>query len=208
MSKFDDITKLLPEGLTEGTVSEIAVLVGDVISEEVESKVQDLENKVHGFLRMKIDEIKEHAVAELEQENETFKNARIFESLKALMSLELNGSDDDNAVAQVRQEYDNVQEENDVLVRELNSALVECSKMENTLRVVSEKLELLEDEKQDLKEEVLQLEESAKLPFVSNERAIVISDQGDEEITQPTVEPQNVNEFLNEDMMAFMPFKK
>ena len=93
MNKFDDISKLLPEGLTEETVSEIANLVGEVISEEVANKVKDLENKVHGFLRMKIDEVKDHAIAELEQENETYKNARIFESLKALMALELNGSD-------------------------------------------------------------------------------------------------------------------
>jgi chromosome segregation ATPase len=209
MSKFDDISQLLPEGLTEETVSEIAVLVGDVISEEVESKVKDLENKVHGFLRMKIDEIKDHAIAELEQENDTFKNARIFESLKALMSLELNSSDDDNAVAQTRREFEEVQEENEVLVRELNSALVEFSKMENSLRVVSEKLDILESEKQDLKEEVLHLEESAKLPFVSSERAVVISEQVDEEVTQTNpVESHAVNEFLNEDMMAFMPFKK
>ena len=55
MSKFDSISQLLPEGLTEETVSEIATLVNEVISEEVENKVKDLENKVHGFLRMKID---------------------------------------------------------------------------------------------------------------------------------------------------------
>ena len=54
MSKFDDISTLLPEGLTEDTVTEIATLVSDVISEEVENKVKDLENKVHGFLRMKM----------------------------------------------------------------------------------------------------------------------------------------------------------
>ena len=52
MNKFDDISQLLPEGLTEETVTEIASLVNDVISEEVENKVKDLENKVHGFLRM------------------------------------------------------------------------------------------------------------------------------------------------------------
>ena len=208
MSKFDSISQLLPEGLTEETVSEIATLVNEVISEEVENKVKDLENKVHGFLRMKIDEVKSHAMAELEQENETFKNARIFESLKALMALELNADDEDNAISQTRREFDEVQEENDVLVRELNSALTECSKLENTLRVLSEKIEILEEEKQNLHESVVVLEESARLPFESNEKAVVISEQVDEEITQETVEPHDGNEFINEDMMAFMPFKK
>ena len=210
MSKFDNISELLPEGLTDDTVVEIAVLVSQVISEEVGNKVKDLENKVHGFLRMKIEEVKSHAIMELEHENETFKNARIFESLKALMALELNSDDEDTAVSQTRKEFDEVQEENDVLVRELDSALTECSKLENTLRVLSEKVELLEDERYDLQEEVQSLEESAKLPFESNEKAVIISDLedvDDGEMINKEVEPQG-NEFLNEEMMAFMPFKK
>jgi len=207
MSKFDSISELLPEGLTEDTVAEIATLVNDVIGEEVEIKVKDLENKVHGFLRMKIDEVKDHAISELEQENETFRNARIFESLKALMALELNGGDEDNAVGQAQREFTEVQEENDVLVRELNSALTENSKLENTLRVLSEKVEILEDQRYDLQEEVQSLEESAKLPFESNEKAVIISEEVDAEITEE-VEPRHNNEFINEDMMAFMPFKK
>ena len=208
MSKFDNISQLLPEGLTEETVAEIATLVSTVISEEVETKVKDLENKVHGFLRMKIDEVKTHAIAELEQENDTFKNARIFESLKALMALELNSGDEESAVAQTRKEFEEIQEENDVLVRELNSALTESSKLENTLRVLSEKVELLEEERYVLQESVETLEESAKLPFESNEKAIVISNQVDEEVAQPEVDVEPSNLFINEDMMAFMPFKK
>tara|TARA_R110000824_G_scaffold351071_1_gene538021 strand:+ start:62562 stop:63194 length:633 start_codon:yes stop_codon:yes gene_type:complete len=210
MNKFDDISQLLPEGLTEETVTEIASLVNDVISEEVENKVKDLENKVHGFLRMKIDEVKDHAISELENENETYKNARIFESLKALMALELNSKDDDTAVSQMRNEFEEIQEENGVLIRELNGALTECSKMENTLKVLSEKVELLEDERMDLQEAVVALEESTVLPFESTERAVVISEQNDFEVADTIRnEPrlQN-NEFINEDMMAFMPFKK
>jgi len=208
MSKFDNISQLLPEGLTEETVSEIASLVSEVISEEVENKVKELENKVHGFLRMKIDEVKAHAISELEKENETFKNARLFESLKALMSLELNSEDENNAVSQTRREFEDVQEENDVLIRELNSALTECSKMENSLSVLSGKVELLEEERYDLQETVTVLEESALLPFESNEKAVVISEEIDsEEVTDPPDESRS-NEFINEEMMAFMPFKK
>ena len=59
MSKFDSISELLPEGLTEETVEEIAALVSTVISEEVEAKIKNLENKVHGFLRLKIEEVNE-----------------------------------------------------------------------------------------------------------------------------------------------------
>jgi len=209
MSKFDSISQLLPEGLTEETVSEIASLVNEVISEEVGNKIKELENKVHGFLRMKIDEVKDHAISELEKENETFKNARLFESLKALMALELNSDDEENAIHQTRREFEEVQEENDVLIRELNGALTECSKMENSLSVLSGKIELLEEERHDLQEAVVVLEESSLLPFESNERAVVISEEvHSDEVTEPIVESHSVNEFLNEDMMAFMPFKK
>ena len=209
MSKFDNISQLLPDGLTEETVSEIATLVSEVISEEVESKVKDLETKVHGFLRMKIDEVKSHALSELEQENETFKNARIFESLKALMALELNSGDEDNAISQTRREYEEIQEENDVLVRELNTALTECSKMENTLRVLSDKVSVLEEQKVDLQEAVTVLEESSLLPFESNEKAVVISEEINAPEVAETDDPHDsYNEFINEEMMAFMPFKK
>ena len=207
---LDKIAELLPEGFSESGMEEVGSLVETLVQERVDSEIKGLEAKVSGYLRMKIDEVKGHALAELEQENETFKNARIFESLKALMSLELNSADEDNAVAQTKQEFDEIQEENDVLIRELNSALTECSKMENTLRVLSEKIEILEDERHDLHEAVVALEESATLPFESNERAVVISEQSEFEVAEPKNErnPRNGNEFINEDMMAFMPFKK
>jgi hypothetical protein len=209
MSKFDNISELLPEGLTEETIEEIATLVNEVISEEVETKVKDLENKVHGFLRMKIDEVKDHALAELEKENETFKNAKIFESLKALMALELNSDDEDHAVSQTRKEFDDVYEENELLIRELNSALTECSKLENTLKVVSDKMTSIEEERHELQEALVNLEEAAEVPFQSNEKAVMISERVDSEVEEEEVMTQlNENEFLTNDMMAFMPFNR
>jgi hypothetical protein len=209
MSKFDNISELLPEGLTEETIEEIATLVNEVISEEVEAKVKDLENKVHGFLRMKIDEVKDHALAELEKENETFKNAKIFESLKALMALELNSDDEDHAVSQTRKEFDEVYEENELLIRELNSALTECSKLENTLKVVSDKMTSIEEERHELQEALVNLEEAAEVPFQSNEKAVMISERVDSEVEEEEVTTQlNENEFLTNDMMAFMPFNR
>ena len=209
MSKFDNISELLPEGLTEETIEEIATLVNEVISEEVEAKVKDLENKVHGFLRMKIDEVKDHALAELEKENETFKNAKIFESLKALMALELNSDDEDHAVSQTRKEFDEVYEENELLIRELNSALTECNKLENTLKVVSDKMTSIEEERHELQEALVNLEEAAEVPFQSNEKAVMISERVDSEVEEEEVTTQlNENEFLTNYMMAFMPFNR
>jgi len=47
------------------------------------------------------------------------------------------------------------------------------------------------------------------LPFKSSEQAVVISEDVDsEEIAAQQVEPGYSNEFITEDMMAFMPKKE
>ena len=207
MTNMENISSLLPEGLTEDTVVEIANIIDTVISEEVDGKVRDLENKVHSFLRLKIDELKKVAVTELESENETFKNSKIFEGLKALMALELNEQDGDTAVSHVKQEFSEVQEENTLLVSELNNSLRECAKLENTLKVVADKVKFLEEDNCQLQENVSILEEANAMPFESDERAIVISENVDSEPESSVDElSQRGNEFINEDMMAYMPF--
>jgi len=54
--KVQNIAELLPEGLTEATLNEIAELVNSVINEQVEEQSRMLEAKVQAFLRMKIDD--------------------------------------------------------------------------------------------------------------------------------------------------------
>ena len=59
------IAELLPEGLSEAAVTEIATLVNTVISEQVEEKIRGLEAKVKGFMRSRVNELKDQALAEL-----------------------------------------------------------------------------------------------------------------------------------------------
>jgi arsenate reductase-like glutaredoxin family protein len=101
MSKLEDIINILPEGLSESTVEEICKLVGSVIEEQVDTKVNELSGKVNAFLRTKVEDLKEQALAELQEENEMFRNARIFESIKSLMALEINEEEQDRAVQEV-----------------------------------------------------------------------------------------------------------
>ena len=76
------------------------------------------------------------------------------------------------------------------------------------MRVISDKNGLLQEENSDLQDCVINLEESAKLPFQSNEKALIISEQVESEIEDIDEVLEENNEFINEDMMAFMPFKK
>ena len=199
-NKFDNITELLPEGLTEATVSQIAELVDSVISEQVEEKVKELEAKVQGFLRLRVDEVKDHAMKELELENDTYKNAKLFESIKTLMAIELGSNDEDSAVGKISGENVQLEEEVDVLTEELKAALTENSNLETTIYALSGKIDNLEETERTLQGKVEYLEEAKEKPFKSSEKAVVISENNDE--------PRRIseNEFLSEDIMKYMPF--
>ena len=199
-NKFDNITELLPEGLTEATVSQIAELVDSVISEQVEEKVKELEAKVQGFLRLRVDEVKDHAMKELELENDTYKNAKLFESIKTLMAIELGSNDEDSAVSKMSGENVQLEEEVDVLTEELKAALTENSNLETTIYALSGKIDNLEETERKLQGKVEYLEEAKEKPFKSSEKAVVISENNDE--------PRRIseNEFLSEDIMKYMPF--
>jgi len=205
-NKMENLASLLPENLSEEALEDIANIVDTVITEQVNERVQDLEDKVYSFLRLKMDSIKEQAIRELEAEDDTFKNAKSFEYLKSLMAIELSESDNESAVALVSQEAQEIAEENQLIIHELNEALTENAKLENTIKVYNDKLALIEEKNQTLQESVQHLEGVVEKPFKSNERALVISEEVDSEST--TVETQSNNEFLTEDVMAFMPFNE
>ena len=208
MKNVNDISELLPEGLSHEAVSEIATMVSEVINSTVNEKTNLLEAKVNAFIRTKVDELKVQAIKELEDENPVFKNAKLFESVRSLMSLELNGQDEDNAVMFVNQQKDELQEEVDALTQELNKLLIENQNLVQSTTISNSKVNLLErsvgklqEEKAHLGEEILSLESSQVKPFKSSEKAIIVSES--EEGSQRTY---NDNEFLTNDVMKYMPF--
>jgi hypothetical protein len=206
MSEVKSIAELLPDGLSEETVTQIAELVDTVIKEEVNERVKLLEAKVKGFLRMEITAIKEHALRELQEESEVYRNAQLFESIKSLMVLELGQNDEKNAVAQAVREQSEVEEENAVLVEELNSAVKQVQQLERTIKLLSKKNKALEEQTEQLVEEVEQLTEQSTLPFKSSEKAIIIAEEM--ENTPVKKESKVNNQFLTESVMALMPKTK
>jgi citrate synthase len=206
MSEVKSIAELLPEGLSEETVTQIAELVDTVIKEEVNDRVNLLEAKVKGFLRMEITAIKEHALRELQEESEVYRNAQLFESIKSLMVLELGQEDEKNAVSQVVREQSEVEEENAVLIEELNSTAKQVEQLERTIKLLSKKNKALEEQTEQLVEEVEHLTEQSTLPFKSSEKAIIIA----EEMKNTPVKKESKvnNQFLTEGVMALMPKAK
>lgn len=216
MSKLENIAEILPEGISEATVAEICTLVGEVIEEQVGEQVTQLNAKVNAFLRTKIDVLKEQAMAELQEESETYRNARIFESIKSLVALEIGDEDNASAVAQAKENYSELQEEFNVLMEQSQSLMTDNEELQNTVTVLSGKLRTLEEavtsidsEKTLLEEQVKDLEASREEAFNSSEQAVVIGQNMNESSEQEVDGTLNLsNEFLTEEVMKYMPFTK
>ena len=212
MSNIKNIADILPEGLDESTVEQIFQLVDSTINEQVAEKIGLLEARVTAYIRTKIDDLKEQALTELSEESEVYRNARLFESVRTLMSLELNTDDQDNALSEMTGQYGELQEEFDVLNSQLASIVEENQRLENTVRVMDKKVSIaesiaseLETEKAQLLEEVENLEAAKDEAFVSSEKAVVVS-KADLEINEERTQRNKSNEFLTDEVMKFMPF--
>lgn len=209
--KLTNIAEVLPEGLDESTVEKIFTLVDSIINEQVEAKVEILEAKVNAFLRTKIDQLKEHAISELTEEHEMFRNAKLFESVRTLMTLELNDQDESSLIGEMKSQSNELEEEVTVLSEQINRLVLDNEKLQNTIKVLDSKVNLseqktrkLEKEKMKLVEEVRNLEASQDEVFESSEKAILIS-----ESEKPvSIREQVGNPFLSPEAMKLMPFSR
>jgi len=213
MSKIKNIADILPEGLDESTVEAIFGLVDSTINEQVDEKIGLLEAKVNAYLRTKVDQLKEQALTELSEESEVFRNARLFESVRTLMALELNSDDEEGALSEMTSQHGELQEEFDVLTEQVNALVRENEKLQTTVKVLDSKVSItensveeLEGQKAQLLEEVENLEAASDEKFNSSERAVVVS-RADQEINE-NERTQFSNEFLNDEVMKFMPFSQ
>jgi len=200
------IAELLPEGLSEAAISEIALLVNNVISEQVEDKTRELESKVMGFIRSRVDDLKDQALRELREEDETMRNASLFESVKTLMALELNKNDEGNAVSDLVEEQKEFEAEVEVLTDELRKSFEENEKTNTLLQILTTKVDKLEEDKATLLEAVDILEESKDSPFKSSEKAIIITEDVDKkEVDDLDMLSRAQNDLLTPEVMKFMP---
>ena len=205
-NKLTNIAELLPQNMSEEAVKKIAKLVEDTINDEVSKKFSLLEAKVKGFLRTQIDSIKEHALKELTEESELYRNAHLFEEVKSLMALEVNSKDEKSAVKKVVVEATELEQENEVLVTELNNALTENKDLKRKFKALTGKVDVLLTEAKKQKTEVAQLTEENKLPFKSSEKAVVIADNmGDPRTKKTPVVGNPQNPMITEEIMALMP---
>lgn len=208
-NKLNQITKLLPEGLSEESVIQIAELVSSIVEEQVEAEVKTLSSKVMAFLSLQKDAIKESALNELAEENDLYRNATLFEEVRTLMSLELNSVDESNVVYKVSEEKSKVEDDMQYLVENFEATLQDKDTLESELELLRAKVVKLEESQETLLEdnETLQeavsiLEEENGKPFESSERAIVIS-ENKETLDGEVLSSLKLgsNEFLTEEVL-------
>jgi hypothetical protein len=211
MSKnsLEQIANLLPEGLTEGMVEKIATLVHTKIQEEVNARTEDLTVKVKAYLRGQIDRLKEQAIKELELENETFRSAQLYESVKSLFVSELTPEDEVNAVDLVTEEKKSSDHKLGVLTSEMEKVLKENSDLRRLLKVSSDKNEALSARIQEYKHNLA--ESRAVTTMQLSDTAEVVSKenfhrQGKKlEERKDSVKPEtNGNKFLTEEVIRLM----
>ena len=81
----------------------------------------------------------------------------------------------------------------------------ENDKVISIAEALTDKIDLLENQKHELKEEAENLVESQQLPFESSEKAVMVSRSEDGPVAAENEEVQNINEFLTPEVMRFMP---
>lgn len=187
---LDSIAEYLPEGLDENTLEKVSELVVVMIEQRVEEEVSDLSTKVQSFIRGNIEKLKEQAIKELELENETFRNAQMFETVRSMFALENTNQDEINGMEALASLGEQQEEKNQALLRQVDKLLKENVNLKRKAKVANDQNQKLEEALETVKHEMISLQESTSAERKLSETALVISEDN--------FEVEEANEKLNE----------
>jgi len=173
---LNSVAEYLPEDLDEATLEKIATLVAVTINEKVQERTEDLTTKVQSFIRGNIDKLKEQALKELELQNETFRNAQMFETVRSMFALENTTNDEMNGMQALATLGEQQEEKNDALLRQVNKLLKENISLKRGSKVAQDKNQKLEEALQEVKTQVESLKESDSAERNLSGKALVISE--------------------------------
>lgn len=183
--------------LSENSIDEIHKFIDDQIKEQVNTEVKTLTAKVFGFLRNTMDSIKESALKELEEDNEIYRNSKIFEDLKSLIAIEYNNDLEVKAVSDVVKNNNDLEEEVNLLTASVETLMEENEQLKESLKMVMKQNKKLSESKSILSKKIGRLEEASNKPFKSSEKAKAISHSEKE----TKKEDEIPNEFITEEVI-------
>lgn len=202
-TKNTDLASLLPEGVTEETVAQIAEAMRAMVEERVQEEVEALTDKVYGYLSMKRDSIKEAALAELHEESQIHRDAAKFQELLGYMAIEHRPEFIDAQAQKKLDEASELVDDNTVLANELTLALKEQERLAKKVQLLEGQVAKRESEVASLTESVQALEADKEATlFESTEQAVVITNNVDEEVEEE-IETLGTT-FLTEEMLNLM----
>ena len=173
---LDSVAEYLPEGLDESTLEKVSELVAVIIEQRVEEQVSDLSTKVQSLIRGNIEKLKEQALKELELENETFRNAQMFETVRSMFALENTQQDEMNGMEVLASLGEQQEEKNQALLRQVDKLLKENVNLKRQSKVSNDKNYKLEEALQTVQTQVESMQESANAERQLSETALVISE--------------------------------
>jgi len=174
---LDSMAEHLPEGLDESILVKLSELCADYVEQRVEEEVSDLSTKVQSFIRGNIEKLKEQAIKELELENETYRNAQMFETVRSMFVLETTNQDEMNGMTALASLGEQQEEKNQALLRQVDKLLKENVNLKRQTKVSNDKNQKLEESLAAVRHEVESIQESANAERKLSETALVISEE-------------------------------
>ena len=199
----DNIADLLPEGIQEETVSQLAEAMREMVETRVQEEVEALTDKVYAYLSMKRQQIQEAALEELHESSAVYRDAAKFRELMGYMAIEYRPEYIDAESEKRLSEATEVAEDNEVLASELSLALKEQKRLLDKVQLLENQVAKRDTEVATLTESVESLEAAKEATlFESTEQAVVITNNVDEEVEEEIESLGNA--FLTEEMLKLM----
>ena len=203
--KVKNIAELLPEGMSEELITEIAKVMQDVIAERIDEEMGVLTNKVHAFLRHQMDTIQEAALDELSESHEIYRDAQALKDIKSVLAFEIDREDINHVSDQLDESIAKTHQDNETLVQELAQSIKDSQRLERVITNLEDKVVTLNENVEHLQESNETLEEKLGSDFESTEKAIVITENVDAPVKDEGPVYSLGNPFLTEEVMAHMP---
>jgi prefoldin subunit 5 len=197
---IDDIVSKLPNGISQTGMKEIIDLVEAAINQQVDEQVTLLESKVSGFLRTKIESLKEVAQQEFELENSNYRATKIYETIKTLVAGDISEKDFESATAPYKSQVEELESKIETMNETYSQTENQNRLLEGQVNQLKHEVEDLINENNGLEKNAKVLTEQASLPFKTSETAVVITNNNDADRSSSSAEHID-NRFLTEDVV-------
>jgi hypothetical protein len=174
---IDSIASYLPSDLSEDVIEKVAQLITTTVNARVQEETETLTRKTFAFVRGNVEKLKEHAIKELELENDTFRNAQLFETVRSVFAVENMAQDELNGFEALASIGEQQEEQNMALVTHVDKLLRENVKLKRQNKVHSDNNNKLEEALARVTTEVSKIQESSKAERRLSDRALVVSQE-------------------------------